>query len=181
MVQNLPGVRGVGTVGSGASLVIRLAETADASSMLANVLEVAGEGIYLASERAPWSLEQLEQMLFENGRHQRILVAVWEGRVVGDLWLVRGRLNKTKHTATIGMSIIAPYRGCGIGRALLGTAIDQAAAWGVEKLVLSVFSSNLAAVGLYQSLGFQEEGRRIRQYRLPIGDVDEVMMARWLV
>jgi ribosomal protein S18 acetylase RimI-like enzyme len=150
--------------------------------MLENVMSVAQEGIYLATELAPWSLEQLREILLDNGRgHLRILVAEVDNLVVGDLWLSRGRLNKTRHTATIGMSLIAPYRGQGIGRALLGRAIEEAAAWGVEKLGLSVFSSNLPAIGLYRSLGFAEDGRRERQYRLSIGDVDEVMMARWLV
>lgn len=168
-------------VASAQSCEVRLAVLADAPSMIANVQSVAREGLYLATERAPWSLQQLEQMLWDNGLHQQILVAEMAGQVVGDLWLDRGRLFKSRHTATVGMSIIASHRGRGIGRALLADAIERAEAWGVEKLVLSVFGSNQAAIGLYLSLGFMEEGRRLRQYRLSGGDVDEVMMAKWLV
>ncbi len=163
------------------AVLVRLAVPGDALGMIANVQSIAQEGIYLATERAPWSLQQLEQMLWENGQHQQILVAEVDGQVVGDLWLVRGRLTKSRHTATIGMSVIAGYRGRGLGRSLLTEAITRARDWGVEKLVLSVFSSNLAAIGLYRSLGFLEEGRRVRQYRLTVGDVDEVIMAKWLV
>lgn len=166
---------------NGGAVLVRSAAPADALEMIANVQSIAQEGIYLATERAPWSLQQLEQMLWENGQHQQILVAEEQGQVVGDLWLVRGRLAKSRHTATIGMSVIASHRGRGIGRALLREAIARARDFGVEKLVLSVFSSNRAAIGLYRSLGFQEEGRRVRQYRLISGDVDEVMMAKWLV
>jgi len=163
------------------AVLVRLAVPADAASMIANVQSIAQEGIYLATERAPWSLQQLEEMLWENGQHQQVLVAEVDGQVVGDLWLARGRLAKTRHTATIGMSVLANHRGRGLGRALLAEAIQRARDWDVEKLVLSVFSSNLTAIGLYHSLGFQEEGRRVRQYRLITGDVDEVMMAKWLV
>jgi ribosomal-protein-alanine N-acetyltransferase len=68
------------------------------------------------------------------------------------------------------IAVAAEFQGRGIGRELLrdlGRAVGNP---GVSEIVLEVRASNLAALGLYHSLGFQEEGRRIRYYADPIED-----------
>ena len=52
---------------------------------------------------------------------------------------------------------------------------------GVEKLALSVYPDNEAALALYQKFGFQEEGRLSGHSKKSIGYRDEVLMGRWLV
>ena len=51
---------------------------------------------------------------------------------------------------------------------------------GVEKILLSVYPHNTAAIALYRSFGFVEEGRLARQSRKSYGDEDEILMATWL-
>jgi RimJ/RimL family protein N-acetyltransferase len=51
---------------------------------------------------------------------------------------------------------------------------------GIEKVELEVFADNLGAVGLYQSLGFIEEGVRIRGRKLDGRYQDVKLMALWL-
>lgn len=166
----------------GRKLVIRQATVYDAPGMINLVSQVAAEGVYLAAERAPWSEEQLQRIIGDMQGYSIILVAEVEGKIVGDSWLRRGGLRKTSHTATLGMSLLPGFRGMGIGRDLLQTAIDWAKGQGIEKVCLSVFSSNDRAIGLYRSWGFAEEGRLKGQYRLPeIGEVDEVMMGLFLM
>ena len=53
-----------------------------------------------------------------------------------------------------------------------------AAASPLEKLSLAVYAHNLPALSLYRALGFQEEGRRVGEYRFADGSLrDDVLMA----
>jgi ribosomal-protein-alanine N-acetyltransferase len=52
----------------------------------------------------------------------------------------------------------------GIGRALLQTALAQAAELGLARVMLEVRESNQAAQSLYLGFGFVEDGRRPRYY-----------------
>lgn len=71
----------------------------------------------------------------------------------------------------IGMQVARPWRGCGVGSALLSTAIEWAPEQGLHKLSLSVFPHNEAAIALYRKFGFAEEGRRIQHYRRASGEL----------
>jgi ribosomal-protein-alanine N-acetyltransferase len=55
-------------------------------------------------------------------------------------------------------------RRCGIGRALLGCALDHARAWELSQIFLEVRPSNLAATSLYEDAGFKSRGRRPNYY-----------------
>jgi L-phenylalanine/L-methionine N-acetyltransferase len=50
----------------------------------------------------------------------------------------------------------------------------------VEKIVLSVYPHNEAAIALYRSFGFVEEGRLARHSRKSYGYEDEILMAAWI-
>ncbi len=162
-------------------LTIRKAVVDDAPGMINVVSKVAAEGVYLGAERAPWSEKQLRGIIADMQGYSIILVAEVDGNIVGDAWLRRGGLKKSSHTATLGMSLLPESRGLSIGRHLLQTGLEWAKSKGIEKVCLSVFSSNERAISLYKSYGFVEEGRLKAQYRLPkIGEVDEVMMGLFL-
>lgn len=61
------------------------------------------------------------------------------------------------------------------------TAIACATAWdGVEQITLAVTSSNHAAVGLYQSVGFVQVGRIPRALRVDGLYYDELNMVRMI-
>lgn len=99
------------------------------------------------------------------------LVALDGGRLVGALTCEREPRRKVQHIAhLIGMMVSDTHRGRGIGRALLATALDKLRATpGLAQVTLSVTSSNRAAVGLYESLGFARYGRLPDAIRLPDG------------
>jgi RimJ/RimL family protein N-acetyltransferase len=71
----------------------------------------------------------------------------------------------------IGMAVSRPWRGRGVGSALVDTAADWAREQGMHKLILSVFAHNTAAIALYRKFGFVEEGRRTKQYRRASGEL----------
>jgi ribosomal protein S18 acetylase RimI-like enzyme len=61
----------------------------------------------------------------------------------------------TEGTYVHGVAVIPEYRRQGLAQYILGTSLRRAAENGHEKMVLEVDSTNQAAVGLYQSLGFK--------------------------
>ena len=69
------------------------------------------------------------------------------------------------------MSISKNYRGIGIGKALLKALLDWAKENPlIEKVSLGVLSTNQRAISLYKQMGFLEEGRLIKEYKLNHGD-----------
>ena len=68
-----------------------------------------------------------------------------------------------------------------MGQALLAAAYEQARARGASKLSLRVLATNTAACALYQSAGFQIEGVLRGEFRIGDDDVDDIVMARYLV
>lgn len=68
------------------------------------------------------------------------------------------------------VAVAREHRGRGIGRLLVRTALDRAAARDAEDCFLEVRASNLAARALYESCGFEVIGRRRRYYTKPVED-----------
>lgn len=60
-----------------------------------------------------------------------------------------------------------PWRGQGLAHRLLLAGIEQARAWGSERLLLEVRAGNAPALALYRAAGFVEDGRR-RGYYPPL-------------
>jgi ribosomal protein S18 acetylase RimI-like enzyme len=73
------------------------------------------------------------------------------------------------------MGVLRAYRGKGIGRRLVEATIAKARELGLEKIELNVYSSNDAAIALYRSLKFVDEGRKVRG-RLMDGIYDDVII-----
>ena len=108
-----------------------------------------------------------------------LLVAEWDGSFVGASRLFPGAENTlSRHAAQLGMFVLPPYRCKGIGRSLLKYMISWATDIKLEKVFLSVFSTNQPAIRLYQKFGFVEEGRQLSQIKLADGQyVDLLLMA----
>lgn len=162
-------------------VTIRPARPRDAASFVAMWQAVVEEGRYVRSEtvahparvyrarfRRPWT------------DHDAQIVAVEGERVIGHLYIQRERHPVTRHVATLSISVAPDRRGGGIGAALLDEAIRWARDVGVDKLVLSVYPDNRAAISLYRRFGFVDEGRLARQSRKSTGYVDEILMGLWL-
>jgi len=106
------------------------------------------------------------------------LVAERDGVVVGHLLLDPLPLAQNAHVVSLNIVVHPGATDGGIGRRLLGQAIAWAQANpSVEKIELRVRSGNARAVHLYESLGFEAEGRLRRRLKLADGAyVDDVAM-----
>jgi ribosomal protein S18 acetylase RimI-like enzyme len=163
-----------GAPSSGPQVTVRRATAADADAVVAMLVEVAGEGRWIATE-APVDVEQRRRRLVEDIEREDAIVLVAEagGQPVGELGLHLARYG----VADLGMAVAAGWRGRGIGSALLAEAIDQARTAGAHKVALQVWPHNAAAIALYERFGFQREGYLTRHYRRRSGELwDAVVM-----
>ncbi|WP_409252872.1 N-acetyltransferase family protein [Bacillus sp. SCS-153A] len=161
---------------------IRTAHLDDAKALRDIKREVVRENEYLISvlEEFDENLEQQSNWIQSVLEHNRetLIVAEVEGKVVG--WLVfnsptRKRLS---HTGSFGMMIHKDYRGIGIGKKLITELLDWAEKNPlIEKVSLGVFCTNKRAISLYKSMGFIEEGRKIKEIKLKDNEyVDDILM-----
>ena len=163
-----------GAPSSGPQVTVRRATAADADAVVAMLVEVAGEGRWIATE-APVDVEQRRRRLVEDIEREDAIVLVAEagGQPVGELGLHLARYG----VADLGMAVAAGWRGRGVGSALLAEAIDQARTAGAHKIALQVWPHNAAAIALYERFGFQREGYLARHYRRRSGELwDAVVM-----
>lgn len=68
------------------------------------------------------------------------------------------------------ITIYPPYRKRGLGAHLLSSALDRAKSLSCDSFTLEVRTSNLAAIRLYEKLGFSCEGIRRNYYLNPAED-----------
>lgn len=108
---------------------------------------------------------------------QRWFLAIDQDRVVGHVDLKGDGLATGQHRCTLGIGIERPWRGRGLGRRLMVTAMDFARqAPSLEWLDLNVMGGNLRARRLYEVLGFEVIGTIRDRFRLQGEPVDDVLM-----
>jgi hypothetical protein len=150
----------------GRTLILRQAEPDDASDFIRIVDCVAREELYFLRSRFEVE-EERERSLIAEARDggDLILLALVDERPVGWVTLFRSKREFTRHTAELGIGVIAGYREIGIGTALMGAALMWAAEHGIEKVNLGVRANNERAQRLYRSFHFVQEGYRVRDIK----------------
>lgn len=96
--------------------------------------------------------------------------ATHEGEIVGSLDLAGHAKRKIAHQALLGMGIAEPWRGRGVGDALMRAALEWATTHPtIEIVTLGVFAVNEPALKLYRKHGFVEYARLPRALKQPDG------------
>lgn len=159
------------------SLVIRHAQCSDADALCRIN---ADEGVYPDTLQLPHPSPRLwQERLAQSLPGLYHLVACHEGNVVGHLALEVEQRPRRSHVATFGLSVAPLHQGKGVASALMREMINLCDNWlRVERIELTVYAGNAAAVGLYQKFGFETEGRAAH-FALRNGEyVDAYYMAR---
>ncbi|MCX9155840.1 GNAT family N-acetyltransferase [Niveibacterium sp. 24ML] len=117
--------------------------------------------------------------LTENAPDLHQLVAEVDGLLVACASLRRNSEPRRAHAGEIGIGVDAAWQGRGVGRKLLAALIDLADNWlALHRIELRVFADNVAAIRLYESMGFVHEallrGDGLRNGEFP----DTAVMAR---
>jgi ribosomal protein S18 acetylase RimI-like enzyme len=124
------------------------------------------------------SREEICRRLAADPASNFVLGVFVHGRLLGTAGFVRESQPKMRHKGRIwGVYLNAELRGLGIGRRVMRAVLDRAAKVdGLEQILISVTTTQAAALGLYRSLGFTTWGKETRA--LKIGDryIDEEYM-----
>src|ERR1700722_15232338 len=115
---------------------------------------VARERKYLALLEAP-PLPQAREFGMGGGLQ---FVAAVEDEVVVWCDIQRHGFPSRAHRGTLGMGIVPPCRGHGLGLRLIRATLAQARAAGFVRVELDVHADNARAIALYEKVGFVREG-----------------------
>lgn len=160
---------------------VRPARPRDAASFLRAYRAVAAERRFIQNETVSGTPRRYRRRFRRSWTSEEAtLVAVVAGDVVGSLSIRRDAQAATRHVATLGMFVVAGWRGRGVGSALMAEALRWARANGIQRVELTVYPHNRAALALYRRFGFDEEGRLVRHAKKSYGYEDEILMAAWL-
>ena len=165
----------------GNSVLIREAQPSDAADLLSYVEDLAGETAYLTMVPGEFSLTEAQEAAYlaqcHESPNQIYIVAEIDGYLVGSASLSSSSRIRIRHVCTLGISVRQAYWQQGIGRALLKSIIGWARAnVMLTKMDLSVRADHRAAIALYRSVGFVDEGRRSRQLKVDGIDFDTIEM-----
>lgn len=112
------------------------------------------------------------------GPDDHTFVAILDGQIVGMAGLHVGQ-GRRRHMADLGMSVHDRFQGRGIGRKLLAALLDVADNYlGLARVELEVLPDNVPAIRLYESMGFEHEGRKRKAIRRHGKLVDGLVMGR---
>ena len=160
-------------------MLVRRATPADAEAFVGVLANVAEEGRWIGTEAGFDVAERIarERTYIEEGAARWVLEDD-DGRVVGNLGV---HPTHARGVVSLGMSIIAPFRGRGGGRVLMDTALRHVATTDAHKIELEVWPDNGRAISLYARYGFEVEGLRRSHYRRRDGSLrSSLIMARLL-
>ncbi|WHZ00363.1 GNAT family N-acetyltransferase [Peribacillus simplex] len=167
---------------NGLAYTIRTGELEDAEAVLDVQNSVISEGEYFIAvseefNKTPEQQRDWIQRLLENER-ETIIVAEINGEVIGWIGFQSENRKRMSHKGSFGMMIRKNYRGKGIGKELIKALLEWAEANPfIEKVSLGVFSTNQRAISLYKKMGFVEEGRKIKEFKMSEREyVDDIIM-----
>jgi RimJ/RimL family protein N-acetyltransferase len=119
---------------------------------------VARERKYLAFLEAP-PLDSTRQFVMHNiAKGYPQFVAVAGGDVVGWCDVIPKARPIHAHSGSLGMGLLPPFRGQGIGAALIDVTLREARRLGFVRIELTVHADNERAIALYERVGFKKEG-----------------------
>lgn len=154
---------------AGGSFIVRAAVSDDAAAVLAAAKLAFATSHHTLTKFDEFSmtLEQERTFISDLSAHPRqvMAIAAYEGdrddEVLGIAVLKQNiTRRKLRHSVELGMSVIGPARGQGVGTALLDALVRWATAQpDLHMITLGVYAANSAGLKLYCNLGFVEYGR----------------------
>jgi RimJ/RimL family protein N-acetyltransferase len=162
-----------------ANVVMRRAVVDDAEALSKFMNALADEKLdtISGSRFSPEEEREFINKATKNGR-AFLLIALDDHEVIGMLDLWAGDKPHSRHMGRLGTSVLASYRGKGVGRKLLERAIDEARKWpGFCRIELDVVPWNTPAIRLYESVGFVREGTKRKAAVFGDKTIDLIQMA----
>lgn len=111
-----------------------------------------------------WSQESFRQGIAQ--RTGRYIAAIGEENVLGYM----GFSHVFEEIELLTIAVAKSARGNGVGRQMMAYLLNYAKHHDAERILLEVRASNRAAIGLYESFGFEQIGVRRGYYQKPKED-----------
>jgi RimJ/RimL family protein N-acetyltransferase len=164
------------------SATIRVTDSTDAAATIALRLAMAQETEFLSEEPGEVRTDLEEHASFLTKKLSSpvdlYILAEVDGRVVGIAALDGSSMSRFGHGARLVLGVRRDCWRQGLGRALVKTLLDWADARGIVRIGLEVVETNVGAIRLYESLGFEHEGRLRCRTKLGGTYLDNYLMAR---
>lgn len=112
----------------------------------------------------PWSESAFRKMAEEE--NAIYIVAVYQDTIIGNCG-VRNILGEGEIT---NVAVGEKYRGHGVAKRMFRMLLAEGKERGIDAFTLEVRKSNLPAIRLYESFGFETAGVRPRFYEKPVED-----------
>jgi L-amino acid N-acyltransferase YncA len=158
-------------------MIIRPATQADAAAVWAIIEPVIRAGETYALDR---DMREGDALAYWFGADKEVFVAEAGGTILGTYYLRANQGGGGAHVCNAGYMTSAAATGRGVARAMGLHSIDHAKARGFRAMQFNfVVGTNVRAVGLWRSLGFEVVGRLPGAFAHPTGGfVDALVMFR---
>lgn len=171
---------------NGQNIILRSPKKQDAETF-SEVRDITYRETYFLArypEETDFTADAAEAMISDiaERREEFLIGAFRKEQMIGCVMVLKeGNHIKFRHKAGVGIFILQKYCGIGLGRQLMEYAIENARKTELEQLKLGVFDDNVAAIRLYEKLGFREWGREPHAFKLKDGSYrDEIQMVLFL-
>ena len=174
------------TAKDGSKVILKSPEASDAENLIHLMRSVSGSCHFMArnEDEVKISTADEEKWIEDmNSSPRSFMISAYIGEtMVGNISVTELRnLRKLRHRASFGMAVQPQFQSIGIGKALLGYALETARLAGFHQVEGDAFSDNEKALDLYGKLGFETIGRVPDAFRLDDGTFrDAVMIIRKL-
>jgi ribosomal protein S18 acetylase RimI-like enzyme len=127
-----------------------------------------------AEEHQATTIEETAARIGSDLVNSFIVGAFMDGELIGTAGFDRGSGNKNRHKGYVRRCFVTERaRGAGIGRMLMTALLERVVTIdGIEQVVVSVTTTKVAALKLYQSLGFKSFGFERRALKIGEGYFD---------
>ena len=143
-------------------IIYREAELSDSASLIEFLKTVGGEtdNLSFSAESLKLTPESEERFLkrFKSNGKNLMLVAEYNGKIVGNASIERNKIPRFSHRAELSVAVVSEFWGRGIGSELCRRLIDFAKSTGAEIIYLEARADNERAISLYRKIGFKPLG-----------------------
>jgi RimJ/RimL family protein N-acetyltransferase len=123
-------------------------------------------------------MQWLEKMLASIEKGMTVSVAAEVGGVfAANSEVTRGTNPDLNAHGQLAIAVAKPYRGVGVGGAMLNTLLDECRSAGLKTVELAALASNERAIRLYERVGFRRVGVIPKKIRRRDVAIDELIMS----
>ena len=160
-------------------MIIRPAELGDTDAILAIILPVIRNGETYTLDA---DMSEADALAYWLGRDKETFVLEESGVVLGTYYIRTNQEGGGRHVCNCGYMTAVHASGRGVGRRMFEHSFEHARTRGYMAMQFNfVVSTNVRAVRLWQSLGFETVGRLPSAFHHPSnGFVDALVMYRQL-